>query len=270
LATGDWMKQQENRGIIDLAEFDATVSLWQLTPAEDGRALTLLRQLVDHIILNRPERKPSLLITGYEGKKTLAMCFLRALGIEDIKTIPANLLQPTTGVINFFSGSHADKAFVICDAEYLMNSVKLNVYQAVESRQFNVYNYLKEGEDSFPVDGLIILTAIHKDQVPSPILKHVDYLADIGIYTIEQRLQIIKQRLTYAGVTCKSQDALWTIVKTGKGRLHEIIPFLRICLMRLALEGRSNLRREDIEQVAKMYHRPDTKPPSESIDLAGT
>ena len=53
------MKKAEEKRIGDLAEFDQEVSLYQLIPAGSGRALRLLRYVVDYILNNHPDRIPS-------------------------------------------------------------------------------------------------------------------------------------------------------------------------------------------------------------------
>jgi hypothetical protein len=85
------MKRAEEKRIISLSEFDNEVSLYQLLPAGSGRALRLLRYVVDYIHTTHPDRIPSIIITGEQGVSTHARCYLRALGIEDIRLLEATL-----------------------------------------------------------------------------------------------------------------------------------------------------------------------------------
>ena len=88
------MMEKTKQEICDLSEFDNTVSLWQLIPAGKGKALTLLRTIVDSIHNSDNPKLPSILIIGEEGKRTHASAFFRALGVKQIDEIHASLLLP--------------------------------------------------------------------------------------------------------------------------------------------------------------------------------
>ena len=87
-----------------------------MIPSGKGKALALLRTIVDSIHSSTNGKTPSILITGEEGKKTHARAFSRALGIENITEVDAALLQPINGLIQFFS-SISETAHLITNAK---------------------------------------------------------------------------------------------------------------------------------------------------------
>jgi len=260
------MSKPESHKLVDLSLFEESVSLYQLVPAGDGYASILLRQIVEYILIRRPRKLPTLLILGHEGKRTHALAFLRALAIEDVRVIPAELLQPVAGITSFFHGSHRDSGFVITDVDSLLHSVTLNIHEILQKRECRWYDYLKAGQDVCTVRGVLVLAAESREDVPSSILRFVDYTIELGTYTLAQRFQIVRQRLAYAGVKYENEATIRRIIKAGRVRLHRIIPFLRVCLTRLGAEERNTLREEDVIYAAALCGRAERKPSNRSAN----
>ena len=90
-------KQQEQKEIVDIDEFDNSISLYQLIPSGTGKAQRHLQQIVDAHFNSQKKRnhnKPlSLLIVGGQGKRTHAYAFLRALGLNLTEEIPSVFLN---------------------------------------------------------------------------------------------------------------------------------------------------------------------------------
>jgi hypothetical protein len=78
------MDQKTKNEIKSIDLFDADISLYRLTPCGDGKALEYLKQIRNSVLNSDMDTglKPlSVLITGQQGKRTHARCFLRSIGI---------------------------------------------------------------------------------------------------------------------------------------------------------------------------------------------
>ncbi len=245
------MEHTQNTQITDLLEFDNSISLWQMIPSGKGKALALLRTIVDSIHNSTNGKTPSILVVGEEGKKTHARAFVRALGIESITEVEAALLQPINGLIQFFS-SVSEAAYLITNAKWLVPQAKLAVAQIFNEKHFSLYNYVLKAEDEYQVPGIVILTATDASKVPEPIISAVDYVVHIEPYTGEQLLQIIRQRLKYCGLRCRSESVLIEILKQGNGQLKHIMRILRICIAVVLADGRDELLMEDLGNAMKL------------------
>ena len=121
------MEKQKQKQIVDLDEFDRTVSLYQLLPSGAGRASKELKTIIDSIHNGQvqPSTKPfSLLIAGSQGTRTHARSFLRALGLDYPLELPANLVQASIyEVFNFFSSTRLCDSYIISSFSLLYPSV---------------------------------------------------------------------------------------------------------------------------------------------------
>ena len=94
-------KNETKKELCTLDTFDQEVSLWQLLPAGDGKALKRVKTIVNAVHNGQIPKgtKPlSLLITGETGKRTLGRACLRALGALSINELPSYLLSLRYGV----------------------------------------------------------------------------------------------------------------------------------------------------------------------------
>lgn len=242
--------EKTKQDICDLSEFDDTVSLWQLIPAGKGKALTLLRTIVDSIHNSDNLKLPSVLIIEEEAKRTHARAFLRALGVTQIKEIHASLLDPTTGLIQFFSPDR-NAAHLIAYVELLVPAVELAICEIIKSNKYHLYNFLKEGKDTFNVPGLIVLTARNLRKVAEPIIETVNYVIHIERYTCLDL--ILLQRLKYIGIDYECEDVLQEVLKVGKGQLKYMINFLQVCLAVMKADGRNKLLLKDVEKAERIW-----------------
>ena len=97
------MKKQEEQETIDLDTFD-DVSLWQMMPR---MGQSLLKTIVDSIH-NGNAKLSSLLIKGKDGLETHGSAFIRALGFENYNQIDGSLLNPSSGLLQFFCSEKKD------------------------------------------------------------------------------------------------------------------------------------------------------------------
>ena len=245
------MSKTQKQTTTELDSFDEEISLWQLLPTGKGHGLSLLKTIVDSILNTNKNKLPSILITGSEGKRTHARAFVRALGIDDIKEIHGSLLQPVSGVMQYFC-SIDDTAHIVTDINQIHSLVRLSICQIIKDHRFYLFDYMKEGINSFEVPGLLVLTEKDINKVADPIVDAVDYIIEIEPYTQQLEL-IVLQRLKYCGVEYEKEEVLSQIVRGGDGQLKNIIKFLKLCITVMKSDGRDDrLMLKDVEKAGRI------------------
>lgn len=245
------MSKAQKQIVRDLDSFE-DISLWQLIPAGKGYALTKLKTIVDSIHNSNNTKIPSILLTGLEGKRTYGRSFIRALGIETINEIHGSLLQPVSGVMQFFCNT-TDTAHLITDVNQIHSLVKLSICQILKYKRFYLFNYMKEGLESFEVPGLIVLTAKDINKVAGPIVDAVDYIIEIEPYNIQQSELVVLQRLKYCNIDYEMEEVLSEIVSFSDGELKKIIKFLKVCIAVMRSAGREDkLLLKDVEEAGRI------------------
>lgn len=243
------MKQQV-KPIIDIDEFDQSVSLWQLLPCGNGHGLKMLKYIVDSVLNSqKAQNNISILLTGKQGKRTHGRAFLRAVGIEDINEIPAELLRPTSGVMSFFDNANVNQGYLISDIEKISQFVQTNIYEILSKREFCLHNYTKKGNDKFAVPSSLILTSKDKKCMPTYIPANVDYVIELEEYTEQQLELIVLQRVKYCHVDYENEDILKFIVGQGENDLHKIIKLLKTAIVIMQAECRKTLTLTDVKKA---------------------
>jgi len=249
-------KQDENTKIKDIDEFDEHVNLYNIITGGSQNGQTMLRKIVDQIEIDRYGNNgnfiyPSILITG-AGKETAAKAFLNSLGYENIREIHAIMLEPTTGVRQYFCYDSTESAYLISNIENLKIGVTLVIHKILTNRKYGLYNYMKEVEDEFNVDGLVVMTTNNIKGVCEPIADAVDHVIELENITIQQLELIVLQRLKFAGIEIETDEILNEIVRYGFGDIHNIIKFIKDCYAIMRSEGRDKLMLKDVELVGKL------------------
>ena len=246
-------KQQEQKQIVDLDQFDQTVSLWQLLPSGAGRGLKRLKIIVDSVQNDQVEqpRKPlSILITGKQGVRTHARSFLRALGMDHPHELPASLLQSSTNeVFNFFSPTRWCDSYIISSLSLLYNSVLKTPYEIITKGQFSIYDNVRKTTEVVPVFRPLIMTTHVKDNVPSYFIEKIDHIIELEDYTEQQLELIVLQRLKYCNLDYDKERVLSIIVEYGLGKLPNIIRLLKSAITVMLSDSRTILTVDDIQKV---------------------
>lgn len=245
------MEHTQNKQIVELSEFDSSISLWQMIPSGKGKALALLKTISNSVLNSTNKTVPSVLITGKEGKRTHASAFSRALASDKITEIDGSLLQVTVGMVHFFDASF-DETHIITNAEQLVPQGKHSVAQILRERKFTLYNYVRKQHDIYAVPGIVILTATELSKVPEPIIDAIDFVVEIKKYSIEQLKLVVLQRLKYAGFDYECEEVLSEIVNGGKGQLKQVIRFLKLCVVVMGAEGRDELSMKDVKKALRL------------------
>lgn len=246
-------KQKEQKKIVDLDQFDQTVSLWQLLPSGAGRGLKRLKIIVDSIQNGQVEqpRKPlSILITGKQGVRTHARSFLRALGLDYPHELPANILNTTTNeVFNFFSPTRWCDSYIISSLSLLYNPILKTPYEIITKGQFSIYDNARKATEVVPIFRPIVMTTHVRDNVPSYFQEKIDHIVEIENYTNQQLELIVLQRLKYCNLDYDEEKVLRLIVEYGLEKLPNIIRLLKSAITVMFADGRRCLTVDDIQKV---------------------
>ncbi len=247
------MKKQEQKQIVDLDEYDRTISLWQLLPSGAGRASKTLKTIIDSIHNSqvKQSKKPfSLLIAGSQGTRTHARSFLRALGLEYPLELPANLVQTSVNeVFNFFSPTRLCDSYIISSVSLLVPSVLKTPYEIITTGEFSVYNNVRKMTEVVPVLKPLLMTTHSKNNVPSYFQEKIDHIVELEDYTDQQLQLIVLQRLKYCGLDYDEEKVLKLIVEYGLEKLHDIIRLLKSAIAFTLADSRTTLTVEDVKNV---------------------
>jgi hypothetical protein len=247
------MKKQTQKQIVDLDEFDKTISLWQLIPSGEGRGLKRLKVIIDSLHNSRVQQtlEPfSLLIAGSQGTRTHARCILRALGLEFPLELPSSLVQSTANeVFNFFSPTRFSDSYIISAISLLYPSILKTLYEVISTGEFSKYDNIKRITEVVPVFRPIVMTTHVKDSVPSYFQEKIDHIVELEDYTDQQLLLIVLQRLKYCNLDYKEEKVLKLIVEHGMEKLHTTIRLLKNAITVMLADSRTTLTVEDVKNV---------------------
>jgi hypothetical protein len=251
------MKKSEENHIVDLADFDQSISLYQMIPAGSGKGLSLLKKIVDYILTAKPARIPSVLIVGAQGIRTHARAFLRALGIEDVRETDGMLLQPCSALIDYFRNPSQDTGYIISGSHNLDKLVQPLFVDILTNQKFNMYNFVRENRETYCVQGVLVLTSRAITLLPPPMRQLFDYIIEIEPYANDQKILIGLQRIKYCGIGYRSEEVLEEIVMRTNGNLRQMIHLLQIAITLISSEGRMELDIQDIRKAADLLPQPN-------------
>lgn len=247
------MEKIEKQLIRSLDEFNEDISLWQLLSTK-GSGLKTLKLIVDAELNTKIGRnKPlTLLITGAYGKRTHARAFLRALGIENINEIPANLLNWSKNLIDFFHESNPSDGYVITDFQNLGEASKFNLYQILTTGKFQQFKSFSPGKDIYSATGIIVMTATKKELVSEHLFRNIEYHVEIGELNQELITLATLQRIKYSNLTYESEEVLSSIVEHGHGNINLIVKFLQMCFLLLRKQNENQITMKIVDQASKL------------------
>ena len=246
------MKKAEDKQIIDLAEFDQSISLYQMIPSGSGKGLSLLKKIADYILNAKPERIPSVLIVGAQGIRSHARAFLRALAIEDVRETDGMLLQPCSALIEYFRNPSHDTGYIISGSHNLDRQVQPLMIDVLTNQKFNMYNFVRESKETYSVKGLLVLTSRAINLLPPPMRQLFDYIIEIEPYTFQQKILAALQRLRYCALGYESENVLEEITLRGDGNLRKMVQLIQICITLLSPDGRTEIEIKDVKRAADL------------------
>ena len=248
------MKKQDQKQIVGIDEFDRTVSLYQLIGPGAGRGKMHLKLIVDSIHnTSEPDiTKPiSLLIVGKQGKRTHARAFLRALGLESINEMPAQLLQSSSSAMpEFFSPFLLCDSFIISNIEVLYPAVLKTLYEILSSGQHFGYDHSKRTRQvvPVPVHYPIVLTTHKEEKIPGYFLQRIDHVVKLEDYFDQQLELIVLQRIKYCNLQYE-EKILWLITEYGLKDLHKMVRILKGAITFMLSDSRQILTVDDVKKV---------------------
>lgn len=247
------MKKQKEKQIVDLDQFDQTVSLWQLLGSGSGKGLKKLKVIVDSLQNSKVEQshKPfSLLISGTQGTRTHARCFLRALGLDHPLELPAQLLQSTFNeVFHFFSPTRMCDSYIISSCSLLLASILKTPFEIITTGEFSRCDNIQKTTEVVPVLKPIVMCSHSLDKVPLYFQERIDNIVELEDYTKQQLELIVLQRLKYANIDYQEEKVLHQLVEYGCDRLAIIIRLLKSSITVMLADSRATLTVDDIEKV---------------------
>ena len=246
------MKKQKKQ-IIDIDEFDHTVSLYQLIPAGPGRSISQLKLIVDSIHNNPIEYSHtplSLLIAGKQGTRTRARCFLRALGLEYTNEMPSHFLQsPANLIYDFFSPMKFYDSHIVSDIDSLYSAPQKVIYEIISKGRYSVHDFHDKTTTLVPVYNPIIMTTDSEDKIPKYFKEKISHIIKIDDYIDQQLELIVLQRLKYCGIEYGEEKVLSLLVAYGNNNLHQIIRILKDAITIMKSDSRNVLTTDDVKKV---------------------
>ena len=247
------MKKQEEKKIVDLDEFDNTVSLWQLIKSGNGRGQKKLEFIVDSILNSKvePSHKPfSMILSGTQGCSTHARCILRAIGLDFPYELPAQLLQSNNyEVHSFFFPSRMCDSYIISSASLLNQTAQKILYEVLSAGEYSQINYTRQSTEVISVQKPIILTTHNKDNIPKYLQEKIDHIVELESYTKQQLELLVLQRIKYANIDYAEEKVLQLIVEYGCEKLNIITRLLKSAITVMLADSRTVLTVEDVEKV---------------------
>ena len=246
------MKKQQKQ-LINIDQFDQTVSLYQLIPAGPGRAISQLKLIVDSIHNNPEEysKTPlSLLLAGKQGTRTRARCFLRALGLEYINEMPSHFLQsPANLIYEFFSPLKFYDSHIVSDIDSLYSAPLKVIYEIISKGRYSVFDYHDKTTNLVPVYNPIVMTTSREDKIPKYFKEKISHIVKIDDYIDQQLELVVLQRLKYANISYQEEKVLSLLVAYGHSNLHQIIRILKDAITIMKSDSRNVLTVADVKKV---------------------
>jgi hypothetical protein len=242
---------QKNEQIIKtIDDFEIDATLWNIFTGGSGKALILLKKIVDSVQWQKVDKMPSILLYGDEGKQLLVQAFCNSLAIDDITEFEAKYFDVNSIEFLFETKPHN---LLIKNIESLSPYNEPYIWQCLKNSHFQKYDHSTRGI-SYIYCNLIILTASNIDSVPSQLLNLVDYKIKVERFTAEQLELLILQRLKYLNISTSDSETnkiLKQIVEIGMD-LKNTIGLLKRCITVMHSEGRDNLTLKDVELAIKL------------------
>lgn len=249
-------EKQKKYKEIRLDKYDNLLSLWQTIPANNGRGLKKLKEIVNSILngqaLKEGNKPLSLLLYGPSGKRTHAYAFLRALGTEFIQHSHATMLSAPIDFIEFFYGSMPGTGYVISDLNLLPSGNGKKLYQILNEGHFSYMGSVGRKE-STPFMSSMVCTVSKLNLLTDTIVNSFEHVVELGEYTDQQKELIALQRLKYAGIEIENEEVLMKLMVLSPSDLSDLIKLLNLSIMVMMADGRNILTSEDVRKGKELW-----------------
>ena len=256
------MKQEMKQEQHQISEYEDHCHLWNLVPGGSGKGIVMLRKIVDAIqhdnYSNPGNENPTFLITGKTGKRLATRALINSLAIEDFRVCPGRYFENGYFSHQFFRDSYYSTAHIITNIDKVLIKSEPTLWKYLNDKECAYYNSTQRSYDSIThCNGIIVMTAQHKDMVTDAILKATDYVIELEPLNSDQLEAVVHQRLVFCGVDYKnSEEVLKAIIEAGFGEIEFVIPFLKKCLMLMKAEMLDCLDLEVVNRVDRLLSMP--------------
>lgn len=251
------MKQEQHQ----ISEYEDNCHLWNLVPGGSGKGIVMLRKIVDAIqndnYSNPGNKNPTFLITGKTGKRLATRALINSLAIEDFRVCPGRYFENGYYSHQFFRDSYFTTAHIITDINEVINRSETTLWKYLNDKECTYYNSTKRSYDSIThCNGIIVMTAQHKDMVTDTIRKATDYVIELEPLNSDQLLAVTHQRLIFCAIEYGGEEVLKAIIEAGLGKIEFVIPYLEKCLMLMKAEMLDCLDMEVVKKADRLFSMP--------------
>ena len=248
------MGDRDGNTQVRLDEYD-NLSLWQMIPAGDGKALQKLKAIVNSTMNSHPViqgNKPlSILLSGEAGKRTYGHAFLRSMGCEDIRFSPAAVFCSTPDLVDFFSNSSSDTGFVIFDLHSVPGGALKKLFEILHNGELAMTDFRRE-KTVYPVFGTIVMTMKDRMKLPLYLQECFTYSVCLDKYTKQQKELIVLQRLKYANIEMETDEILRSLLVLSQEDIRKMVCLLGTSVMVMMADGRQILTNSDVHVGHKL------------------
>jgi hypothetical protein len=254
-------KQEEQKVIYDLDDFENQCHLWSIVPGGSGKGIVKLRKIIDSIqsgnYTNSYKQLPSFLIVGEpeSGKNLVAKAIVNSLILTDVRECHARYLDNGIQSSQFFRDSLHGTCHVITNIENLSMVAESVIWRNLHNGNCKYYSYATKQYDLIQhSNGMIVLTALDKSKISQTILNAVDHVIELEPYSQEQVKIIVHQLLKFSDINYIGGDVvLQEIVDQGVGMIGLSLSFLKECIILIRAEMLDSLDMEVIEKAKRIW-----------------
>lgn len=247
-------KKKITQAVRSLDLFDSEISLFRLIPCGNGKALDYLKYIRDSVLnsgdMETGSKPLSLLITGFQGKRTHARAFLRSIGVESVDEISMKIMHISADLEHFFALRPQLTGYIISDLDFTSLQLGTEIIRILRESCFSVYEKFKREETIYPVKGIFIMTACDTKALSPETVRHFGHIVKLDDYTTEQRTDIIMQRIQACNVTCERPDVIQGVIRLTNS-LPRMLQYIHIAMTIMLSEGRRTLTMSDLMKAVK-------------------
>jgi hypothetical protein len=262
-------QEQQTEKKHQLSDFIEHINLFNIVPGGDGKAITLLKTIVDSIQATNykyPNKQlPSFLLIGgtNTGKSIVAQALANSLACSETWLLPAEYLDAGAPSVQFFSDSYQDTCQILTgflSATKLAESV---VYRYLKDGKCNYYNYITKKCDIVnKAFGMLILTADSQTGISKSVLKEIDHVVELQPYTTDQIIAILHQYLNiFLKIQYEDAQVLKEIVEIGQNNVRHVVEFLRLCLVVMDSEMKECITMKTVNKAKRLWQQAPIRAP---------
>lgn len=232
-------------------QFEQEISLWKLITHEP--AVEILQRTVlchqNDIAEGRSSKVPSIMISANTqglGSETLARSLASSLAMP-LKVGFGSAISFDYQVKDFFLDASEDTAFYIREAEKLNPSIQQNLYYVIKNQILKIPNRYGEPKEYVPFQSRLIILGTTQESVFTQSLVNIfDLRLSLTLYSHQQIVQILKQRVAFLGWQIESDAVLDFIALSSNGSPNQAVWHL--------LQTAYTIMRSESKDVMEMKH----------------